>query len=222
MALDIARRDGHKALVKIGPPGVAPVPRELSRVFLSYESQPQLRAVDPRIFTDRYFSACTSCRFCDDSCCQHGCEVDSSAHARIVEVAPLLEREMQVPQAEWFTGKWNHDADEPHGGQVTRTRVVNEFCVFLDRTDRGCRLHRLSLKLGRDYHSLKPRACSLFPLVCLDGVLQPGYELREERTLVCRDQGPSLYSGVRNELEHYFGPALVEELDAMARLAAAS
>lgn len=192
----------------------------LSRTFVSYDGQPTLHGVDPRIFTDRYFSACMQCGFCEDACCQHGCEVDPEALERILAVAPLLAGELEVPPSEWFTGEWSPDPDEI-GGQVTRTRVVDGRCVFLDRKTRGCRLHRLSLKLGTDYHSLKPRACSFFPLVCLGGVLQPGYELREERTLVCRDQGPSLYSGVRSELDHYFGAALVEELDALARSASA-
>jgi hypothetical protein len=37
-----------------------------------------------------------------------------------------------------------------------------------------------------------------------------------DKSLQCIDDGPSLYQGVRGEIEWYFGPGLVAELDALA------
>ena len=37
---------------------------------------PVLSAVDPRIFTLRYFTHCMACGFCHDACCHHGVDVD--------------------------------------------------------------------------------------------------------------------------------------------------
>jgi hypothetical protein len=75
-------------------------------------------------------------------------------------------------------------------------------------------LHAFALEKGLDYHDLKPVLSTLFPLTFDDGVLHVMDEV-EDRTLVCLGQGPTLYRGVRAELEYYFGPSFVEELDAI-------
>ena len=189
----------------------------LSRPFPSRDQIPVIEGVDRRIFHLRYFAACMSCTFCHDSCCQHGCGVDSRIHARLLQHAEGLEARVGRSREEWFGEQWFHDAEEAPDGRFLRTQVVEERCVFVDRRGRGCHIHSYCIEAGLDYHELKPRACWLFPLVYIQGVLQPAYEIREERSLVCVDQGPTLYEATRGELEYYFGAEMVRELDLLAR-----
>jgi len=35
----------------------------------------------------------------------------------------------------------------------------------------------------------------------------------DDKSLICVDQGPTLYDGMRGELSYYFGEAFVTELD---------
>ena len=78
-------------------------------------------------------------------------------------------------------------------------------------------LHRYAIDRGIDYHEVKPLMSSLFPL-SFDGTgsLHAAGEVEDEE-LVCLDEGPTLYRGARDELLHYFGEALVAELDAIEK-----
>jgi hypothetical protein len=75
-------------------------------------------------------------------------------------------------------------------------------------------LHAFALERGLDYHEVKPMVSALFPVTFADGVLMASEEV-EDGTLVCLDEGPTLYRGARAELLFYFGEALVAELDAL-------
>ena len=75
-------------------------------------------------------------------------------------------------------------------------------------------LHSFALERGLDYHELKPMVSSLFPVTFDWGLLHPSNEI-EDRSLQCVDDGPTLYQGVRGEIEWYFGVELVRELDAL-------
>jgi hypothetical protein len=77
-------------------------------------------------------------------------------------------------------------------------------------------LHSYALEKGLDYHELKPMVASLFPVTFDGGLLHPSTEI-EDRSLQCIDDGPTLYQGVRSEIEWYFGGALVAELDALEK-----
>ena len=77
-------------------------------------------------------------------------------------------------------------------------------------------LHSFSLQKNFDYHDLKPLVCAIFPLTFEEGLLVYADEI-EEKSLVCADQGLSLFEGVRNELQYYFGEQLVSELDSVQR-----
>ena len=78
-------------------------------------------------------------------------------------------------------------------------------------------LHSFALERGLDYHELKPLVSSLFPLTFDWGLLHPSNEIAD-RSLQCIDDGPTLYRGVRSEIEWYFGEGLVAELDGIERL----
>ena len=70
--------------------------------------------------------------------------------------------------------------------------------------------------MGLDYHDYKSIVDCLFPLVVSDRTLVPADEV-DDATLVCSGQGPTLYGALRGELEFYFGPELIEALDALGR-----
>jgi hypothetical protein len=77
-------------------------------------------------------------------------------------------------------------------------------------------LHTFALGRGVDYHEIKPMVCSLFPVTFDGGLLHPSNEIAD-RSLQCIDDGPTLYEGVRSEIEYYFGAGLVAELDGLER-----
>lgn len=186
---------------------------ELGRAYPSRFGAPSISRVDGAIFRLRYFTHCTRCDFCHDACCWHGVDIDVQNVERILHHALALEPEVGVAPRDWFTGGFVRDQEFP-GGAFTRTRVRDGACVFLSRTTRGCLLHSYSLRVGIDYHDLKPMVSALFPITFGDGILHPADEV-EAGTLVCAGAGPTLYEGLRDELLYYFGQAFVDELDGL-------
>lgn len=185
----------------------------LSREYPSVFGQPVIHAVDPAIFGYRYFTHCMACDFCGDSCCSYGVDIDVENVARIEALGDDFEAHVGVPRAQWFTKqRWN-DPEFPGGAQA-RTRVKGGACVFLDRKKRGCKIHSYCIANGIDYHRLKPLVSILFPLTFEGGALVASGEL-EDKSLVCADQGPNVYDGLRGELAWYFGEDFVAEVDAI-------
>jgi Putative zinc- or iron-chelating domain len=185
----------------------------LSRAFPSRHGAPILDRVDTAIFTTAYFRKCMDCGFCKDWCCQWGVDVDLPNVARILAQGPALEAATGQPREKWFKPETWDEPDYPGGG-YRRTQVVDGACVFLDRADRGCKLHRFALTQGIDHHDIKPMMSSLFPLSFDAGVLLPALEVRDG-SLVCGQRGDSIYAGARDALLHYFGAQLIAELDAL-------
>lgn len=185
----------------------------LSRPHPSRHGAPVVERVDTVVFSRRYFTRCMECTYCADWCCQHGVDVDEENVARILARAAELEAFTGIARSRWF-----HDAPAPDpefpGGGARRTRVEDGACVFLGRASRGCMLHAFALERGLDYHEVKPMVSALFPVTFAGGVLMASEEV-EDGTLVCLDEGPTLYRGARAELRFYFGDALVAELDAL-------
>jgi Fe-S-cluster containining protein len=186
----------------------------LSRPYTCTDGAPVIDRVSMDLFAYRYFMRCMSCTFCNDVCCQYGVDVDATNVERIMAAADAIEPLARAPRDQWFTGEWTDDPEYP-GGRNTRTAVIDGSCVFLARNARGCVLHSHALTVGRDYHELKPLMSSLFPASFENGLLCVALEVTEKE-LVCLDQGPTVYEGVRDELGHYFGKELVAELDALA------
>ena len=185
----------------------------LAREYPSVFGAPVIRAIDPDIFTYRYFTHCMSCNFCSDACCSYGVDIDVENVARIKALGEDFEAFVGVPRAQWFTEEVWADPEFPGGAQA-RTQAIDGACVFLDRKQRGCKIHAYSLAKGIDYHQLKPLVSVLFPLTFEEGALVPAGEL-EANELICAGQGPSLYDGVRGELIYYFGEDFVAEIDAV-------
>lgn len=187
----------------------------LSKSYVSRDGAPKISRVDKAIFVRRYFTHCLKCDFCHDSCCSYGVDVDEHNVERILSRADDLEPLVGVPRNDWFESMMREDPEFP-GGRHTRTKVVDGRCVFLDREQRGCILHRYCVETGADYHDIKPMVSSLYPVTFNDGLLHPSEEV-VENLLVCLDQGPSIYRGVRHELGFYFGLELLDELDGIER-----
>jgi hypothetical protein len=176
--------------------------------------------VDDAIFTRRYFGYCLQCSFCGDACCSHGVDVSVVERDRILARADELAPLVRAPRERWFVDTVIPDSDLA-GGAGTRTAIVDGGCVFLRRDGRGCVIHGALLAAGEDYHALKPMVSTLFPVTFGGGTLLCSEEL-VDGSLVCAGEGPSAYEMARGELEYYFGPALVAELDAIASVDAAS
>jgi hypothetical protein len=188
----------------------------LAGTYICRDGAPAIHSVDPRIFSLRYFMRCMACGFCNDQCCNHGVDVDDGNAKRILALGPDFRARVAAPASEWFTQEPVRDVEFPSGAHV-RTTVRNGKCVFISATGRGCTIHSYCLEKGIDYHTLKPMVSALFPVTFEQGVLAPSSEAVDE-TLICGGEGASLYEGVRGELEYYFGPAFVAELDALNRL----
>jgi hypothetical protein len=186
----------------------------LSREYPSIFGAPSLHAVDPRIFTLRYFTRCLACGFCHDACCNHGVDIDWANIEALRMLGPDFAEFIGVPQDRWFTGGVAHDPEFPSGAHA-RTQVRDGKCVFADRAARGCRIHAWCAEHGLDYHLYKPLVSILFPLTFEYGALVPSSEVLDA-SLVCSGTGESLYGGVRDELAYYFGDGFTAELDAIA------
>jgi len=186
----------------------------LSREFPSIFGAPAITAVDERVFTHRYVAKCMACSTCHDACCAHGVDIDWANMEALRLLGADFERHIGVPQKDWFTRDLTHDPEFPSGAHA-RTTLRDGKCVFAARQTRGCRIHSWCLAHGLDYHLYKPLVSILFPLSFERGALVPSDEAADG-TLVCGDGAVSLYHGVRDELDYYFGAAFVGELDRLA------
>jgi hypothetical protein len=186
-------------------------PVRLARAYPSVWGRPVICSVDPRIFRLRYFRHCMACRYCGDQCCENGVDVDRDNAERLAGLGQAFERFVGVPKEEWFEGDPTADDEFPSRYYV-RTRVSGTHCVFHDSGTRGCKIHAWSLRQGLDHRRVKPMVSLLFPVTFEQGVLIPSTEVLDH-SLVCTGSGDSLYDGARDELEYFFGQALLDELD---------
>jgi len=184
----------------------------LGRDYPSIFAAPVIRAVDPAIFTLRYFTHCMACGFCGDQCCNYGVDIDAANMDRLRSLGAGFEVFAGTTSSEWFAAGMTLDAEFP-SGEHGRTGAVDGKCVFADRKGRGCKIHAYCLENALDYHLYKPMVSILFPLTFEHGVLQPSSEVIDG-SLICSGNGPTLFEGVRGELEYYFGAELVAALDA--------
>ncbi|MFT3708596.1 MAG: DUF3109 family protein [Archangium sp.] len=171
-----------------------------------------MREVETDIFTLRYFGRCMQCTFCHDGCCQYGCDVNLKERDRILAVKDELATFVVTKPDEWFTTEEKEDP-EYESGKFVRARAKNGRCVFAAKSGRGCGIHAFAAATGRDYHSIKPVVCWLFPVTWDKGVLRPSSDVHDD--LICRGSGPTLYEFARDELKVAFSAALVEELDSI-------
>jgi hypothetical protein len=185
----------------------------LGREYPSIFFAPIIRAIDPAIFSRRYFTHCMSCGFCFDQCCNYGVDIDAANMDRLRGLGAAFEAFTGTPQGEWFMPQMTDDAEFP-SGKHGRTRAPDGKCIFASRASRGCKIHAYCLQNGLDYHLYKPMVSILFPLTFEHGVLQPSAEITDG-SLICSGDGPMLYEGVRSEIAYYFGAELISVLDTL-------
>jgi hypothetical protein len=187
--------------------------KALRRPYASIHGAPVIDRVDTDIFVMTYYMHCMQCHFCHDSCCAYGADIDVRNVERVRTHADALSAEVRYPQAAWFKQTPTPDQEYP-GGAYSRTRSVEGACVFLNRTGRGCLIHKFCLEKGLDYHELKSMVCVLFPISFCEGLFFPAEEITDG-SLACLGPGPTLYRSSRDEIRHYFGDEMVAELDAL-------
>ena len=186
---------------------------KLPQSYSALYGAPVIDRIDTDIFTRTYFAHCMDCGFCGDSCCQYGVDVDVKNVARINAVADKLEPFVGSSRDQWFESGFESDPHFP-GGLVTRTKVVDGACVFLNRKGRGCLLHSFALQDGFNFNQIKPLVSAIFPVTFDSGCLCPSDEIPTNE-LICQGVGPSLYEGSRSDLLHYFGAEMIAILDKM-------
>jgi tetratricopeptide (TPR) repeat protein/Fe-S-cluster containining protein len=167
--------------------------------------------VNRDIFLKKYFTHCLECDFCQDSCCSYGTDIDTLNMKNLTEVKEEILPFIRQSDQDWFKPELTYDAEFP-GNQYSRTTVLGDRCIFISKDQRGCGLHRYAIAKGKDYHSIKPFVCTLFPVTFGNGILTTSDEL-DDNSLACAGSGYSAYRGVRKELEYYFGNEFVRELD---------
>ncbi len=188
--------------------------RRLRQEYPSRDGTPIISHIDLNIFVKRYFTTCLDCTFCHDACCSYGTDVDTENVQRIKAHAEALEAHTGVPRSEWFSGDFYED-HEFAGASHTRTKQYRGACAFLNRSGRGCLIHSFCIDQHIDYHALKPMVCCLFPITFDGGLLHPSSEI-EDGSLICMNDGLTLYEAAHNEILYYFGEGLIAELDALA------
>ncbi len=100
----------------------------------------------------------------DDACCTHGAYfVDKADEKRVKAEAKLLTPELW----EQFGARKLVVTDELDGEPARKTAVVDDVCVFFNRTKGdtyGCALHHLATRTGRHFMATKPEVCWQVPV----------------------------------------------------------
>jgi len=179
--------------------------------------------VESGIFTDRIVVDCFS-HACSrhpggsthlDICCQYGADVDGNEKAAIEHHRQSIAAQMTpgAVAAPWFEGTLEPDADFPSGLRA-RTAVFDGACIFLDRANRGCAIHRAAIAGGWDLHGVKPMICRLWPLTWDYNSLGLADDYADY-SCAFEPQAPTVYQGGRSALSQLFGAGLVDALDAV-------
>jgi len=148
-----------------------------------------------------------------DICCQYGCDIDIKERdallARADEIRPLLHAGAQ--NEPWFDEDVEEDEDYP-SGEVVRSAVWNDRCIFRAHDGRGCVIHRAALERGWALRDIKPAICRLFPLSYEEDTICLADEYAEYSC--AHVDGPTLYRLTRETLGDVFGADLVRAMDA--------
>ncbi len=178
--------------------------RSLSQAYTCRGGAPVIDRVDTAIFFRTYFMDCMGCSYCHDSCCQYGADVEADVVPRVMARADE-HRALHGRLARPMVARRQRDRldDRPRvprrpadadAGRGRRVRLPEPHCA---------RVHAAHLR-ARARASTTTRSslmvCSLFPVTFDGGLLHPSNEI-EDRSLQCIDDGPTLYKGVRSEID---------------------
>lgn len=176
---------------------------------------PELR-VGEGILNKKFASGC-SMTSCNATCCQGGVNADIAERDAILRHKDLIIRHME-PQQEhnpdaWFDGEVVLDPDYP-SGRAEGTSVVDDGCVFLDRSGR-CVLQKAAMAEKLPKFFLKPFYCVAFPITIEGGVLEtdePDYTDRPHCCSVVESGHLAPVDVCHEELEFMLGSDGLEEL----------
>jgi Fe-S-cluster containining protein len=183
---------------------------KLNHEYPSRYKVPIIKYVDDTIFTQHSFCSLNCMKDkCKDLCCYRGEDISESEIAKIIKYKKQLQPLLTIPLEQCFGLAFTNDEDYP-SGSYTRTKVINNKCVFLK--DKGCILHTIAISNGVDFHGIKPISGSLFPVSFNYGLLQPSHEITWNLD-DCHTYGKTLYHSARNDLKYYFGDEFISELD---------
>lgn len=189
---------------------------KLKQSYSSIYGVPIISKVDSYIFK---IKSCANCfkSNCGDWCCSWGVYLDLPNVERIKKA--LKENILNFPQKQWFNKSTFRDEDYVNGKcTTTKIKIKNKKrgCIFLDRNNHGCLIHKFCLTKKMDYHKLKPIFCCLFPVVTSKKTLIPEKKVMD-KPVVCFGKGKTLYRNARRELQYYFGKKFISELDRLER-----
>ncbi|MBF0118637.1 MAG: hypothetical protein HQK79_07355 [Desulfobacterales bacterium] len=185
---------------------------KLKKEYACIYGTPKIRDVDDSIFKITYFANCMESTFCNDKCCSFGADIDFTNIKRLEKYADALEKLINIPMSDWFINKTIEDKEFP-GDLYTRIRTQDGLCIFVNKSGRGCLIHKFCIENNIDYHELKPMVGCLFPITFDEGLIHPSNEVKD-KSLLCLGGGTTnLYRGVRSDLLYYFGQDFINELD---------
>ncbi|HTR80344.1 MAG TPA: DUF3109 family protein [Bacteroidota bacterium] len=164
--------------------------------------------IDPALFEQGFASGCGPFA-CESTCCAGGVYLDPAEKERILANKEIVKKYMDETQLKdekgWFDNEIIDDSDFP-SGKALGTEVVNNKCVFLDKSGR-CSLQRAGTeeKLGR--WALKPFFCVAFPITVEDNVViyDDFPEHKPKCCAIVADPGSSLIEACKEELEFVLG-----------------
>ncbi len=171
----------------------------------------RLRAIahtcDPMLC--RYTQCC--CRSYDVTVDKHEIERVVGTVADAAELAPGLTED----------GELIDPIDEAEGGFCLNTDEEGE-CVFAYRTDQGairCSMHSLALRWNLPPESVKPRACTLWPLA-VHGKKPMQLSVQDDAyDFPCNTPqvGATLHEGIADIVVAIFGQPFLDELQAVLK-----
>jgi len=115
-----------------------------------------------------------------EGCCSYGAHFsDKKDRDHVVRVAKkLADSEWQFGASGRSKGIYAKSGKDEDGKQEWRTRLVDDACIFLNRTDfhagPGCALHLHAMNTGKHHSDTKPEVCWQLPLRRIDEEQEDG------------------------------------------------
>jgi len=159
----------------------------------------------PELFTSGFGEGSGPCR-CASDCCSGGVYADVTEREMILSQQEKIKRQMDETQTKdehlWFDREIENDADFVSGRRVG-TSVVNDKCVFLNRTGQ-CSIQLAAVAEGLHRWAWKPLYCILYPIEITDNVVGFDPMLQDEKPC-CSIAGSfevPLFRACKDELVH--------------------
>jgi Protein of unknown function (DUF3109) len=176
--------------------------------------------IDPILFEKGFLKGCGPFA-CESTCCAGGVYVDLKEKELILSHKETVKKYMDETQladdTRWFDNDVEDDADFP-SGKIVGTEVVNDKCVFLNKTGLcSLQIAGTEEKLGR--WALKPFYCVAFPITVEEGVLTFD-DFLNAKTSCCSltdNKEATLVEACKEELEFVLGSSGYKTLSEMRK-----